>query len=212
MKKLVLAGACLLALAGCDAVGSMKGHEDEAPAATTPDPAVAARETFKAKTVIVPSADIINRLAVPNGVSATLSEHDTLLVTGGPDAGDRPGGKTAGASIELTPEQEKAFANKKLTVKILARSGNGETVKGRAAYSTNETGNSNWRKFEVGPEYSVFSFTYDVPAMEKGLGDYIGILPVDGPIEVAAIGFTAKPLPAAGETAPAEGETADTSE
>ncbi len=202
MKKHVLLGVCLLSLAGCDAIKNMTSPKVEEPAVAVVDPADTARETFVAETVIVPSASLGDRLAVRKGVTGTFTDHNTLLVTAAPDVPVDSTKKTSGASIMLTPEQEATLSNSKATFKILARSGNGGTVKARVAYSTNEVGNSKFRDFEVGPEYSVFSFQYTVAPMKEGAGDYIGFLPADGPIEIAAIGIDSKKK--AAPRAPAE--------
>lgn len=214
MKKYVVAALCLAssaALTGCDAVKNMTGQGNETPPpAAIVDPADVARGTFSAEHVIVPSEDLGKRLNVPDGITATVTPNGTMTVTAAPGVPANAFGKTSGASIAVTPEQEAEFSNSRLTVKILARSGNGGTVQAQAAYSTFDVGTSNWKKFEVGSDYSVFSFTYDVKPIDKGQGDYVGILPVNGPIEVAAVGFDSEPLPAPVEATevPAAADTA----
>ena len=205
MKKLVLAGVCVLSLAGCDAVKSMVSPGEETPAAVTVNPAVTARESFTAQTVIVPSADLGKRTAAPEGVTATLTDADTVIVTTSPAAASHSTGRPGGYSIALTPEQESKFSNSQLKVKVLARAAEGGTAKLRAAYSTSEVGNSGWRDFELGPDYSVSVFDYKVQPMKDGKGDFIGFLTEGGPVEIAAVGFDSKPLPApAAPAQPAE--------
>ena len=56
------------------------------------------------------------------------------------------------------------------------------------SYSTAEVGNSGWQRFALTSEPTTVSFTYAVPKMNKGGGDYIGLLPdpagAGGAIEV----------------------------
>ena len=62
------------------------------------------------------------------------------------------------------------------------------------AYSTNEVGNTGWRKFSVGQQYEAKSFEWDVPTMKKGLGDYVGILPApDLGVEISMLTVEAIP-------------------
>lgn len=56
------------------------------------------------------------------------------------------------------------------------------------AYSTNDVGNSGWQRFELADHLASYSFTYQVPVMKAGYGDYVGILPGDGDaVEITAI-------------------------
>jgi len=206
MKKLILAGACVLALTGCDAIKEMISSS-EAPASAVVDPADEARESFSAEILIVPSADLAGRLAVPKGMTLELTDHGTWIISGKPEGQALPGGQTSGVSVELTNDQEASNANSRLSIKILARAVDAEKVTGRSAYSTNDVGNSGWRNFEFGSQYSEVAYGYVVPPLEKGRGDFIGILP-NGTIEVAAIGIDNKerlPAPEPAAPAPVEG-------
>lgn len=195
MKKFLLAGVCILALAGCDAIKDMISPNDQPEASAAVDPTTAAKESFQAQSMILPSADLGKRVRTPKGVTAELTSSETVVVTTASDAPTHSSGRPGGYSIALTPEQEKAFSNSKLKVKILARAPEG-AAKMRVAYSTSEVGNSGWRDFELGSDYSVAEFDYRVQPMKAGNGDYIGFLTENGPVEIAAIGFDSEPLPA----------------
>ena len=202
MKKFILAGACVLALAGCDAIKGAVAPKEEtpAPAAATLDPTVAALEAFDADVKIFPAADLGDSLNVPAGASATITEQGSMLLVTPVIAEPVSGGRPSGINIGISPELEQQFSNSRLTIKILARSGNESTVPMRVAYSTNEVGNSGWHDFDVGPNYSVYSYEYRVAPLSLGRGDFIGLLTEGMPIEIASIGIDSKKL------APSESE------
>ena len=97
------------------------------------------------------------------------------LANGNPKA--LPSGTTGGCSIRLPDQVEAAASGHHITVRIIARASGSDQSHFAVAYSTNEVGNSGWRKFTAGPEWSIHTMEYDVPVMKEGRGDFIGILP-----------------------------------
>ncbi|SFM05706.1 hypothetical protein [Nitrosomonas communis] len=97
------------------------------------------------------------------------------LVNGNPKA--LPSGVTGGYSIRLPDQVETAASGHHITVHAIARASGSNQSHFSIAYSTNDVGNSGWRKFIAGPEWSIHTMEYDVPVMKEGRGDFIGILP-----------------------------------
>ncbi|MEZ5998507.1 MAG: hypothetical protein R3B98_07425 [Hyphomonas sp.] len=195
MKKLIIAGVCVLSLTGCDAIkGTGAPKEDVPEAAPAVNPVVAAREAFQAHDVLLPSADLGDRVYVTQGTSAKLTDYGTVIVATTPEAPDNSTGRPGGYSIALTPEQEAAYSYSKVRVQVLARAPEGKATM-RVDYSTADVGNSGWRDFEVGKDYAVSTFDYNVNLMQEGNNDYVAFLAPDGPVEIAAIGFDSTPFP-----------------
>lgn len=86
-------------------------------------------------------------------------------------------GPTNGYSIRLPDSVETAASGHHVTVHVIARASGSDRSHFAVAYSTNEVGNSGWRKFTAGPEWSIHTMEYDVPVMKEGRGDFVGILP-----------------------------------
>ncbi len=113
-----------------------------------------------------------------------------LQLAGGHSAA-LPTGKTGGFSLRVPDAFETAASGKQIRVSVVARAQE-PAAEGKfaVAYSTNEVGNSGWRWFDVSLQWRLLSMEYLVPTMERGCGDFIGILP-DEPgkagIEIAAI-------------------------
>jgi hypothetical protein len=98
------------------------------------------------------------------------------LSGGKPDADPR--GLTEGYSIRLPEAFEQAASGRMVRIAVCVRSASGmNPAEFYAAYSTNEVGNSGWRRFEAGRRWQTFTFDYDVNLMVDGKGDFIGILP-----------------------------------
>jgi hypothetical protein len=96
------------------------------------------------------------------------------LANGNPDAVS--GGHTDGYSIRLPGEIEAAASDHHIVVNIIARTAGNDQSRFAVAYSTNEVGNSGWRWFNAGAEWSVHTMEYDVPVMKNGNDDFVGIL------------------------------------
>lgn len=84
------------------------------------------------------------------------------------------GYKTDGTALELGDKYEREFHGKEITVAIIARAIGEEPASLSVAYSTNDQGNSGWKKFDLSPDYQVYSFNYNVPKRAAGLKDYLG--------------------------------------
>ncbi|WP_430232152.1 hypothetical protein [Nitrosomonas communis] len=120
-------------------------------------------------------------VTIPAGL--TCSSHTSMnsetgyitLANGNPKA--PPAGITGGYSIRLPDQVEAAASGKHITVRIIARASGSDQSHFAVAYSTNEVGNSGWRKFTAGSEWSIHTMEYNVPVMKEGRGDFIGILP-----------------------------------
>lgn len=131
-----------------------------------------------------------DRLSAPDTVTLTL-EGDVARVTGGRERLSA-GGIIKAARVTLDGDKEQMMSGKSVTIHIHASSPTSSPM--RAAYSTNETGNSGWRDFTLTTQPQDFEFDYDVPQMEQGKKDYIGVLPVDPAqvIHIHRIAYTIK--------------------
>ncbi|MDV6344292.1 hypothetical protein [Nitrosomonas sp. Is37] len=87
------------------------------------------------------------------------------------------GGITGGYSIRLPDEIEATASGHHITVSIIARASGSDQSRFAVAYSTNEVGNSGWRRFTGGAEWAVYTMEFDVGVMKEGRGDFVGILP-----------------------------------
>jgi len=108
----------------------------------------------------------------------TIAEHSQGLLITSAVVDALSGGTTQGVYTVLSTEYEKAFSGQHVIVTVVARQAdeNG-TEKFAVAYSTNEVGNSGWRYFDAGNNFESYSFEYDVPVMNKGYSDFVGIWP-----------------------------------
>ena len=126
-------------------------------------------------------------LNAPTGYTATPADYFVQL--SGHVANASPAGKP-GVWLRVPDSIEKAASGNVIIVDALVRMATAGGPIG-LAYSTNEVGNSRWRTQEAGTEFKTVSFTYQVPPMKNGNGDYIGILPdpenVDQVLYVAEI-------------------------
>lgn len=96
------------------------------------------------------------------------------LSSGNPDA--LPSGSTGGFSIRLPDVIEAAASGHHIVVSIIARAAGNNQSRFALAYSTNEVGNSGWRWFNAGKEWSIHTMEFDVPVMKNGNSDFVGIL------------------------------------
>ena len=125
-----------------------------------------------------------DKIMVPADMSATsakTAEGKRVLRLCGGDAAARAHGRTGGFSICLPDGIEAAASGKRVRVTVSARAAQDRRAELSLAYSTNEVGNSGWRKFAVGEQFEPKSFDFEVPRMKNGNGDYVGILPGPGP-------------------------------
>lgn len=104
--------------------------------------------------------------------------------------GESTGGRTGVAHIEFTGNVERSFSGRSLTVEV---AGFAETATDIwLQYSTNEVGNSGWRRFSVEPGAFRLSFDYNVAPARNGGGDYLGIAPLSAPILVQQVQVSAR--------------------
>lgn len=113
------------------------------------------------------------KLTAPKGYKATLTD-DYVELKGhvaNASAGGRPG-----IWLRIPDSMEERASGKIVVVKAVVRM---RRTPGpiAMAYSTADVGNSGWVTKGAGTDFKSVSFTYRVPAMKKGGGDYVGILP-----------------------------------
>lgn len=111
----------------------------------------------------------------------TLDLADDILSIRG-DAEANFGGVDRTPVFKLGPDLETAYAGRKLRisfeVKPTLQAG---ALQVEAMYSAGKAGNSGWQRFELSPDWQVFSFDYDVPdrLLENTVAfDYFSIRPV----------------------------------
>ena len=186
---------------------------DQSPLTPTPEPAVqtasAAPSLASAPSEVLKShvgavfqialdGSPREQVIVPQGMlaePAKTADGTTVLHLSGGDCTAASAGRTGGFSIRVPDSIEAAASGERVRVTVNARSARGAgLVEFSLAYSTNEVGNSGWRKFMVGQQFQPMSFEFDVPTMRSGNGDYVGILPAPGPgVEIEKLKVEAIP-------------------
>ena len=142
--------------------------------------------------------------SIDKGMSAAIATDESgveylAIAKGSPEA--KPWGVTEGYSIRVPDEVEAAASGNHVVVTTIARSAGGGQSRFAVAYSTNEVGNSGWRWFAVGPEWSLHEMRFVVPPMIKGNGDFVGVLPEPEEktgVELACVAVKVAPKAAAG--------------
>ena len=86
-------------------------------------------------------------------------------------------GTTDGYTLRAPDTFEAAASGRRIAVSVIARAADAPKSRFAMAYSTNDVGNSGWRWQDAGPDWALHTFEYDVPVMNRGNGDFIGILP-----------------------------------
>ena len=171
-------------------VGLIVFNQYPGPSPTTPAAAsLAASFRFQA------DAKGMRQLVSPPGASVApvqVAAGTTPLVQLSGVQSNAPSQGLPGIYLRLPDQFEKAASAHKVRVTVFARhAADAPNTSFAVAYSTNEVGNSGWQKFTLRDQLSGYSFTFAVPAMVKGLGDYIGILPdptgAKGSVEIAGI-------------------------
>lgn len=122
--------------------------------------------------VSLTDGDVFN---APEGFSVNqLQNAGTVEIAGSGDE-ELPSYGRPGVWLQLPAEFEQAASGKTIKVTIVASlSSPGEVA---FAYSTNDVGNSGWRRLELDETAKEVSFTYDVPALNNGGGDFLGVWP-----------------------------------
>jgi hypothetical protein len=183
---------------------------DQSPLTPTPEPAVptAFAAPSSASAVLKSHVGAVFQIAldgspceqviVAQGMlaePAKTGDGKTVLHLSGGDRNATSAGRTGGFSIRVPDSIEAAASGERVRVTVNARSARGAgPAEFSLAYSTNEVGNSGWRKFMVGQQFQPMSFEFDVPTMRSGNGDYVGILPAPGPgVEIETLKVEAIP-------------------
>ena len=156
----ILAMVATMALAGCGGGGG-SGEETPAPPAA---------DTMTSWSQV--SATNIN---VPEGVFYTIVDvgGEPAAEISNVPADASSAQRTGGVSVRLPDDIEQAAGGHQVRVTIRAAAlQEGSVI--AVAYSTNDTGNSEWRQFPLTTTPAEYSFTYDVPPVQTGNGDYLG--------------------------------------
>jgi len=95
-----------------------------------------------------------------------------MIEGGGPNLSS--GGATEGANVRVPDGFEWAASGRKIRVDVVAKSQDPSGGRLAIAYATNDVGNSSWRWFDVPATSTTLSFTYSVPALINGNGDFVG--------------------------------------
>ena len=126
------------------------------------------------------------QLLLVEGSPLTVTRGELGVVVSGTVTDPSSQFQTEGAALAVGEANEQAFANQLVRVTIRARGIDATAF--RAAYSTNDNGNSGWTELPLSGEITAVSFDYRVPAINRGADDYIGILPpATGSVEVQSI-------------------------
>lgn len=123
-------------------------------------------------------------LNATDSISVLVSEDGSHVTLEGEPADRRSGGRTSGAFMRLGSETEQAFSGQQIEVTLVVR---GADATLDATYSTNDVGNSGWRSLSAGETFAARRFTYDVPQLDRGREDFLGLIPVGGAVDVSAI-------------------------
>lgn len=131
----------------------------------------------------------------PEGATAnfvTVSRGETPVVRLAGVQSNAPATGAPGIYLRLPDAFEKAASGQTVRVTVAARHpADGPNAFFAVDYSTSDVGNSGWRRFPLTDRLTAYSFTFAVPKMEKGNGDFIGILPdpetSTGAVEIAWI-------------------------
>lgn len=170
MRIMVLAFTAAITLAACSPAPETK---TEAPIASS-----------SAFSVDLRAPD---QMSVPRGSPITVTPVEGALRLAGNVPNGFTYGATQGASVKLDAAHEQAISGHRVRVTLRARSPDGATAF-NAAYSTADVGNSEWRELPLSAEWADVGFNYQVQTLNRGLNDYIGIMPpAAGSVEVQSI-------------------------
>lgn len=180
----------------------------EAPAASSnaaPDAAPAAPAEAEpadvARVSVVAGPKGIARLSGPQGVKmeAVTGPDGVPVVRLSGVKPESPSGGRPGIFLPIPMPFEHAASGHTVRVDVIARSAADDPSPAFAiSYSTADVGNSGWQPFTLTDKLKRYSFTYNVPQMKKGMGDYIGFLshPAGGKGAVEISEISAEVLPA----------------
>ncbi|MFN4225206.1 MAG: hypothetical protein ACK4HR_02735 [Hyphomonas sp.] len=85
-----------------------------------------------------------------------------------------------GPHFRLAPDLEVQFSGRKIRITVRARPAPDQgATQMRVNYSAGRVGESGWKQFDLQPDFTDFSFEYDVPVAQGEQGvDYIAVRPV----------------------------------
>jgi hypothetical protein len=151
----------VLLLSGCGAREEQKPEQQPAQSATQ----------------FVNWADLNDdQVIVAEGVNYAVAEGAARIVGVPQSAG--AGGSTGGVGVRLPDSFEQQASGQQVRVTVRASSADVGALLG-AAYSTADVGNSGWQAFPLTPDPADYTFTYDVPVMQAGNGDFVGFRSYD---------------------------------
>lgn len=138
----------------------------------------------------VPPEARLESVETPNGAVARMA---------GVPLSPAPGGMP-GISLVMPAWVEAAAQGRRVEVEVVARrAGEKSAAAFAVGYSTNDVGNSGWRTFQLTNDFQTFSFRYQVPPINEGRLDFVGILPdadgEGGAVEIAEVRVTPIGLP-----------------
>ncbi|SOH95503.1 LysM domain-containing protein [Monaibacterium marinum] len=111
----------------------------------------------------------------PDGFTVEHQLSDGSAQLSGNVEGAASFGLTEGISLKLPTEIELAASDNIIVVEVLARLNAPGQID--LAYSTNDVGNSGWRRFDLGTSYERLELRYRVSEIVNGKDDYLGFLP-----------------------------------
>jgi hypothetical protein len=122
----------------------------------------------------------------------TVSKGETPVVRLAGMQSNAPATGRPGIYLSLPEAFEKAASGQIVRVTLAARrSPDSPNAAFAVDYSTSDVGNSGWQRFPLTDDLTIQSFTFAVPPMNAGNGDFIGILPDPvnsvGSVEIAWI-------------------------
>lgn len=139
--------------------------------------------------VLVPGVNADARIGQSSGLDATVLAAGVRIAGPAGELGPSTRQLPNGVAFSLGEDIENAVSGKTIEVSIDASGGSFAV-----AYSTNEVGNSGWRTFDAAPWGTTNTFTYRVPAMAAGAGEFIGFRPTSSvPFVVSRISITVQP-------------------
>lgn len=127
-----------------------------------------------------------DRFSVPEGLTFELNDQGAIVLPVGPE-NPSAGGQTEAIAVRLPGIVEQKASGKNVKVTLLTRALNADTGLARAAYSTRDVGSSGWIELNSSSKPTIASFTYDVPVIKNGNGDYLGLHAPNGGIVVEGI-------------------------
>ena len=197
MKRCLCVAPVLFFIFGCERLPSPE-HPSEAvenvlveaqPVTQSP------LDDFQAQYVLFPGADIERAFSVPPNASVDSATGDKIVLSTPLEIEPVSSGRTSGVNIEISEELERAFSGSSITIRVVARASGIASGKLRMAYSTNDVGNSGWKDFELGSDYKLCEFEYQVAPMAQGRGDFLGFITEGATIEIARVGIDLARLP-----------------